>query len=156
MSLFYISEERVNTTQGSCPPRPHTSSLPPPPLFIIEKVYIIHPRLNKEHTIASFLLYSFSNESTNILTFSSLSKNAPNSSESTLGMAPLGDAAAATTTTGLLPDMAIEIFARRNKPKYPPMMAAATILFGGGRELVDDMFFIRRRDTKCYKRSKLK
>lgn len=65
--------------------------------------------------------------------FSSLSKKAPNSSESISGMAPAlvetaATGAAATSSTGLPPEIAPLILTRINNPKYPPRMAAATKL----------------------------
>ena len=76
------------------------------------------------------LLPHFSNDSTSIVTFSSLSKNAPNPSESTSGMAPAPLGAATTTgaaSTAGAPDRAPLILTRTKIPKYPPMMAPATV-----------------------------
>ena len=83
-----------------------------------------------QHTLFSFPY--FSKDSTSFITFSSLSKNAPNSSESTSGMAP-ADAATATTgaaasSTGALLEKADLILYKMKRPKYPPRMAAATFI----------------------------
>jgi hypothetical protein len=58
--------------------------------FILIKIAIVH----KEETAA--LITYLPQLSTNLLTFSSLSKNEPNSSESTSGMDPADVGAAAT------------------------------------------------------------
>lgn len=89
----------------------------------------------------------FSNDSTSLATFSSLSKKAPNSSESTSGMAPALAAGAAAASAGVSsaaePDNADLILNRIKRPKYPPAMATTTVRFfdfswererGGGRE----------------------
>ena len=74
----------------------------------------------------------FSKDSTSFITFSSLSKNAPNSSESTSGMAPALLGAAAITGAASSagdPEMADLILKMMKRPKYPPRMAAATVVF---------------------------
>lgn len=82
-----------------------------------------------KHNPKSCIIY-FSKDSTSLLTFSSLSKKAPNSSESTSGMAPaLLGAATATgvaSTAGAL-EKADLILKRIKIPKYPPRMTVATL-----------------------------